>query len=340
MRAFVYSDWGVVELKDVARPVCRDREALIRVEACGICGSELESFKSKSERRRPPLILGHEFCGVIESIEGDDSGLCVGQRVVVNSVISCGNCLPCLRGENNLCENREVFGMDRQGALAEFVAAPIECIYPRPESLDQLRGALVEPLANAVHMMGLMPKKESPKVAVIGAGTIGLMMIQAAMVLEGAEVLLADINEDRLKEAEALGVKAAVNPKRVDLVKACRRFSKGDGVDFCIDAVGTAQTKMQSIRGVRPGGTAGWIGLHDNQMSLSSYDLVLAERKVVGSYSASRKDFEKAMDLLDTGRVKGGEWVKVFSLEESTVAFMRMLNAKGNDIKAVIVLGR
>ena len=331
MKALVYSDWGVIEVKDVPMPEPEEGEVLVRVEACGICGSELETFKSRSPRRTPPLILGHEFCGVIEGS---------GRRVIVNSVIPCGKCHPCLRGEENLCSARQLFGMNRPGAIAEFVAVPAEYTYPRPESLDPVLGALGEPLVNGVHVMNLLPDIQKPTMAIIGAGTLGLLALQAAIALRGARVLVADVKEARLEEARKLGAELTINPKSGDLVKTCLEFSGADGVDICIDAVGAGQTKRQSVKAVRPGGSCCWIGLYENEIEFDTYDITLPEKKIFGSYAGTRRDFECAIRLLSEGKVRGGDWLKVFPIDEAVAAFERMLRAEKNDIKAVILPGK
>jgi len=335
MKALVYSGWDVVEVKEVPRTEVKKGEALLRVEACGICGSELEAFRSHSPRRKPPLILGHEFCGTIEKLSEDSERLHVGQKVVANSVISCGKCYPCLRGDAHLCINREVFGMNRPGALAEYVSVPINFIYPRPDIIDPISAALTEPLANGVHIIGLFPKIEKPSMVIIGAGPIGLMALQAAIVLKEANVMVADINETRLKVAKNLGAKQIINPKKKDLLKEAVAFSGQDGVDFSIDAVGSGITKNQSINVLRPGGYSCWIGLRDNDIGLESYTITLPEKKVTGSYTGKRNDFELAIKLLFEKKIKT-DWVKVFSLGEADIAFKRMLKAEKDDIKAVV----
>lgn len=339
MRALVYSDWGVLKVKEVPTPKIKNNEALVRVEACGICGSELETFKSRSPRRTPPLILGHEFCGIIESVGDRAIGLKPGQKAVINSVISCGKCYPCLRGDTHLCTSRQVFGMHRPGAIAEYVAAPADHIYSRPETLPPVLGALAEPLANGVHVMNILPKIDNPSIAVIGAGAIGLMALQAALALRKARILVADINDERLLEAKKLGAETTINPKSANLIKACIEFSAADGLDICIDAVGASETKRQSLAAVRPGGVCVWIGLYNNEMKLTTYDVTLPEKKIFGTYSGTREDFECAIRLLSNGDAKGGDWVKVFSMKEAVGAFERMLTPNGNDIKAVILPG-
>jgi len=337
MKALVYSDWGIVEIKDVPPPELLPGETIIRVEACGICGSELEAFKFRKLRRTPPLILGHEFCGLIDSIGEGNNNLQVGQRVVGNSVLSCGSCFPCLRGDRHLCSNRQVPGMDRPGAMAEFVSMPLDHIYPCPDTLDPTLAALTEPLVNGIHIMNMAPPSIKPSVAIIGAGPIGLMVLQAAVILKEARILVADVNEARLVIAKELGAEGVVNPTNCDLIKECTEFSGADGVDICIDAVGTGQTKGQSIEVLRPGGTVFWIGLYDNDISISSYKVTVPEKRISGTYAGKKDEFELAIKLLAEKKVVGGRWVKVYPIDEGVLAFKRALKAEGNDIKTILI---
>ncbi|MCK4249759.1 MAG: alcohol dehydrogenase catalytic domain-containing protein [Candidatus Omnitrophica bacterium] len=336
MKALVYEDWFVLKVKEVPKPRISDGEALIKVEACGICGSELETYKNKSPRRKPPLILGHEFSGTVIEIKGSDSGLKIGRKVVVNSVISCGKCLCCKRGALNLCTNRQVFGMNRDGAIAEYVKVPLEYVYQRPDSLDAVKASLVEPLANAVHLFQKLPQINQPKIAVIGAGCIGLMIMQAAKLIKNSKVIVCDLNEERLTEAKNLGADLIIHPGKEDFIQRSIAFSGQGGLDICIDAVGSEVTKKAAINVLRPGGHAVWIGLFDNEIKLDSYAITLYEKSIMGTYSALKEDFQEAVRLLADGRIKAGDWVKIYKLDDAVEAFHDMLEPKGNSIKAVI----
>jgi len=257
--------------------------------------------------------------------------------VVGNSVISCGKCFSCLRGDRHLCANRKVLGMDRPGAMAEFVVMPVDHIYPMPQTLDPVTAVLTEPLVNGIHIVNMMPPVKNPSVVIIGAGTIGLLVLQAVVVLRGGRVLMVDLNEARLEIARELGAEKVINPVYRDLIKESREFSGADGVDFCIDAIGTDQTKVQCIDVLRPGGTGYWIGLHDNEINLSSYNITLYEKKVSGTYTGKKEEFELAIELLASGKIKGGRWIKVFSMDEAASAFKRMLVPQKDEVKAVII---
>ncbi|NOY09561.1 MAG: alcohol dehydrogenase catalytic domain-containing protein [Spirochaetes bacterium] len=351
MKALVYSDWNTLKIKDVAEPKPESGEAVIRVEACGICGSEIESFKTSSKRRIPPLILGHEFCGTVEKIQAESSFLVPGMPVAVNSVIPCGNCNACKRGETNLCENRKVFGMNMPGGMAEYAAVPVTSLYPLPGSLDPVSGALAEPLAVSIHLLNRIPvryvetdgsadkkcyQSKKPRAAIIGMGTIGLMILQASLVLKNAEVLVIDVQDTNLKTAGELGAIAAVNPLRTDAEKACRDFSYGDGLDFCIDAIGLSETKETALKVIRPGGSAGWFGLREDRTGISSYDVITAEKQIIGSYGAKKEDYMLAVELLSSGKVRAGNWVKIFTFNKAVEGFYSMM--KGEVIKSVIMV--
>src|SRR5690349_3808718 len=150
MQALVYPDYGELEVRGVPEPAPAAGEVLVRVGACGICGSELGSFAARSTRRVPPLVMGHEFAGTVAALGDEVSGVGVGERVVVNSLVHCGACDLCRRGSTHLCRNRQVFGMNRPGAFAELVAVPAGIVYAMSERMTAVEGALVEPLANGI----------------------------------------------------------------------------------------------------------------------------------------------------------------------------------------------
>src|SRR5947209_13420919 len=155
MQALLYPAYGEMMVSQVPAPRPGPGELLLRVGACGICGSELGSFAARSRRRVPPLVMGHEFAGTVEALGEGTTGVQVGDRVVVNSLVHCGACDLCRRGRTHLCRNREVFGMHRPGAFAELVAVPAAIVYPMPAAMTAVQGALVEPLANGIHVVSL-----------------------------------------------------------------------------------------------------------------------------------------------------------------------------------------
>ena len=340
MKVLLYAAWDKSEVSERPHPSPADGEVVVRVAACGLCGSELEAFKNHSPRRTPPLVLGHEFCGVIDSFGrgvGDRGGLRVGQKVVSNSLVPCNDCVRCRRGDTHLCAKRQIFGMNRPGAFAEFVAVPADCLIPWPENLPAEAACLAEPLANGVHVAEMVRPLRPKTVLVFGAGPIGLMCQGAIQAMLGAEVIVTDLSEDRLSIARARGAKAVVPGRSQDPVKAVQEMTQGEGADVTVDAVGAAQTKQQSVAAARPGGAAVWIGLHENSISLNSFEVTLPERQVLGSYASTMDQMRTALDLMSSGKVETASWVERFPIARGVEAFNRMLKPKGRDIKAVIV---
>lgn len=336
MRALFYPAFDQLEIRDVDVMSPRPDEVRLQVSACGICGSELESFKNHSPRRPPPLVMGHEFCGTIAETGSAVRDWRAGARVVSNSLVPCGRCVRCERGDTHLCAQRQIFGMHRPGAFAEFVNVPARCLIPWPENLPAEAAALAEPMANGLHVTHLTQHLPAAMALVIGAGPIGLFCQQALQVLRGARVMVADLSSERLAVAKKLGAFRVVNPREEDVVKAVAAETGGEGADLTVDAVGGAMTKKTSLEALRPGGATVWIGLHENSLNLDSYDITLPERTVYGSYAATIAELQQALDLMAAGRIDALSWVQRFPLADSVAAFRRMLAARGDDIKAVV----
>lgn len=337
MKALYYPDWDRLTVTERPDPTPAAGEVVVRVASCGLCGSELETFAARSPRRTPPLIMGHEFCGTVEALGADVSGWAVGDRVVSNAVVPCGTCVRCQRGDTHLCADRQIFGMHRPGAFAERVAVPARCLLPWPEGLPAEAACLAEPLANGVHVVHRTQTLRPQTVVVLGAGPIGLMCQQAFQTLAEAEVLVSDLVPERLEVARALGAVATVDARHDDLVSIVRAHTDGEGADVVVDAVGTADTKRQSLGACRAGGGAVWIGLHEDAATLGTYGITLPEKTVYGTYAATMDELQHALDLMASGRVDVTSWVQAFPLDDGADAFRRMLAADGADLKAVLV---
>jgi threonine dehydrogenase-like Zn-dependent dehydrogenase len=336
MRVLNYPAFDRLEMRDLEVTAPEPDEVRVRVAACGVCGSELESFKNRSARRPPPLVMGHEFCGTIAESGAEVRDWRPGARVVSNSLVPCGRCVRCERGDTHLCASRQIFGMHRPGAFAEFVNVPARCLIPWPEKLPAEAAALAEPLANGIHIVNLTRHLPAATVLVIGAGPIGLFSQQALQVLRGSRVFVADLSPERLGAARKLGAAGVIDSRAQDPAKAMLAATGGEGADLVVDAVGASVTKRASLDALRPGGVAVWIGLHEDALTFDSYNVTLPEKQVLGTYAAKIGELRHALDLMATGRVDALSWVQRFPLEAGVTAFRRMLAAQGNDIKAVI----
>jgi L-iditol 2-dehydrogenase len=336
MKSLLYPAHHTLEIIEQPMPLVGPGEALMRVAACGICGSELEAYRHKSPRRPPPLIMGHEFCGELMEVPAG-SEFKAGDKVVCNALVACGECVRCKRGEAHLCASRQIFGMHRMGAFAEYVNVPLRALLRWDPVLPASAACLAEPLGNGVHVVNLVRSLNPRNVAVIGAGPIGLLVLQAFKALTGADVVSADLSPQRLEVAKRVGALRVVNAREEDIAAVGRELTDGEGFDVVVDAVGGSFTKKQSVQAARPGGAAVWIGLHENNMDgLATYDITLPEKRVFGSYAATQADMQTALDLMASGKIESASWVDSYSLDRGVEAFNRMLAGVGHDIKGVV----
>jgi threonine dehydrogenase-like Zn-dependent dehydrogenase len=311
MRALVFTAPGVVELQDVPLPDVPSGWLPLTVRASGICGSELHGFRSLGFRR-PPLIMGHEIAG-----ETPD-----GRRVVVNPLLSCGTCDLCRLGSPELCRTRGLMGVHLPGGFAEQIAVPPDAVQEIPDDLSWEAAVLIEPLANAVHAWRQLQAASVERLAVIGAGAIGLVTLLVAAHEGISEVTVVDRAPSRLALAERMGA------------SHCTSRLEGE-YDVVVDAVGSRQTRAAALEGLRPGGTSIWLGLAEADSGFDGNGLVRAEKRVVGSFAYSPQDFTAAVAMasgLDLG------WSTAIRLEDSQRIFMELAHGAPDPVKAVIRL--
>lgn len=337
MKALFYPEWGKLDIQEIARPVPKNDEVLIRVSRCGICGSELDTFRTRSPRRQPPLIMGHEFCGWIEDAGNNQSRWREGQPVIAHALVHCGQCPACLRGDTNLCIHRQVFGMQRPGAFAEYVAVPERVLVPWNHDLPADTAVFAEPLANGINALRQGGSARRSRVVVIGAGPIGLMCLFAAKKLYQSEVIVADRILERVQAARLLGADLAVHVPAQNLAEAMNAHWNGAAAEYVIDAVGSSETKKNSIDLAEPGATIVWVGMHDDIIHFSSYGLTLHQKTLAGTYSGSMRDLQHAVQLLNTEHLDTS-WATRFPLEEGETAFQAMLRPTRGSIKAILEL--
>lgn len=337
MKALFYPEHHELLLTELPIPVCKPGEVLVKVKACGICGSELETFKNRSPRRVPPLIMGHEFCGVIEMTGDAVRDWKKGDIVVSNSVVFCNECDSCREGKTNLCERRQVFGMHRNGAFGAYVNVPATSLIALSPGVDFRAACLTEPLANGVHAVKLTQHLNAKNILVIGAGPIGLTAQQAFKALRNVITIVSDIRPERLAVARQIGANGIINPLKEDVQDAVKNYTQGEPLDLVIDAVGSAETNSLGLEIVKPGGAVVIIGLYENNKSLLSYDIVLSEKSVIGSYAATQRDMKDSLALIANNKVDVSSWVHYYTLDNGRQAFFDMMEAKGNHIKSVIV---
>jgi len=303
MKAAVWHGGQDIRIEDIPKPEIENNEALVRVKSAGICGSELHAYEGISERRKPPLIMGHEFSGEITEVGRDIRYLVEGDRVAVDPVIRCGTCDQCLRGRGNVCRNLTLIGLHTRGAFAEYVAVPAANCHKLPDNVAFEEGSMGEPVSVAVHAVNRTPIKLGDTVAVVGAGVIGLTVLQAAKLAGAAKVFVIDILDYRLDLARSLGADLTVNTQVEDAVDRIMGETEGLGVDVALEAVGLEVTVRQAMRMATTGGKLTIIGNLARMMELNVQDAVLRELEIKGSYCYAPTDFRRAISLIGDRKI-------------------------------------
>jgi threonine dehydrogenase-like Zn-dependent dehydrogenase len=306
----------------------------VRPEAVGICGSEVEGYLGKMGNRTPPLVMGHEFAGTGTEVGEGVSEDLVGREVAVNPLSSDGTCPLCRAGYTNLCPNRKLIGIHSPGGFAEYVLAPQGNVYPLPDGVGARTGALAEPLANGVHAIRLgLANHHVEHAVVVGAGTIGLMCLQAA-VLDGIpEVSVVEPHEARRDQALELGAHAAYAAGE-ETREALEEPTEGLGADLVIDAVGAEATRRMAVEDLlRPGGRVVFVGLHEDDTALGFHGIVRGQLDLQGSYAYTAEDYEQALEWLVAGRAGIGDLPPVLPLKEGPNAFAEMVRGPSEQIK-------
>ena len=316
MKALVYTQPNEMQILDRPYPTLDTNEAVLKIESVGICGSDMHAFHGHDPRRKPGLVLGHEFAGTI----ADTSSplFTKGQRVTGNPLITCGHCEFCVQGRNNLCANRTMVGMTRPGAFAEFMSIPASSLIAIPDNLSLDAAALTEPAATAVHAINLsMRALQRPiqecRVLILGGGAIGML----------SALLLKHYGVDDLTVAE-------VNPLRREAIEkhvGCKTVNPIDekipenSFEFVMDCVGAAVTRNSALSAVKPGSVMMHVGLQDWASEIDMRKLTLAEITLLGTYTYSTVDLQATVNLLARNAFGNLTWVEKKSLDEGPQAF-------------------
>lgn len=314
MQAVVYSAPMTLENMDVPEPQPQPGDVLVEVRAVGICGSELEGFASASPFRVPPLIMGHEIAGVRTD---------TGERVAINPLVACLTCDLCGRGFLNVCRNRQIVGIQRPGGFTERVAVPEGNCHMVDGDVPFTTLALAEPLANAVHALRLVEQHDPwpQRVGVIGAGAIGLSQALVAKARGIPDVELCDISPARLEAARRAGI-------------TVRHGELAGEFDAIFDTVGLAATRGASLRLVRPGGSAMWVGLHGSDAELDGRAMIRNEIRVLTTFGYGRQDFQVAVDF--ACRIEP-DWIQTYPMRRGAEAFLGLLSEPAAATKIMLV---
>lgn len=276
---------------------------MVKVRAAGICGSELHAFTGASERRTPPLLMGHEFSGEAAKVGDDVMGIEVGDRVAIEPIITCGVCKQCRSSRANVCANRKLIGLHTPGAFAEYVAVPATNCHKIPDDLSFNDATFGEPLANAVRAVNQAHLRVGDHLLILGSGVIGLLTVQVARLHTGGRIIATDVVDEKLELARKYGADFVINAEKEDVVKKVMEITDGLGVDNSIEIVGHEHTVKQAISSTARGGTVVVVGLMQQLMELDMIEIVTKENKLEGHYGYTSFEYGTALQLMTSGSI-------------------------------------
>jgi len=341
MKALLLKEYKQFSFEEVPKPEPGVDEVLVAVKACGICGSDVHGMDGSTGRRRPPIIMGHEASGTIAGVGAEVNGWREGERVTFDSTIYCGQCEFCKRGEINLCDNRRVLGVScedyrRHGAFAEFVTVPQRVLYRVPGELPFEHAAMVEPFAIALHAIRRSPPVLNDAVVVLGAGMIGLALVQALSQAGCGKLVSVDIAEDRLEMAKKFGATHTINSGKQNAIEEILTLTHGLGADLAFEAVGVTATVDLALRCLRKGGTATLVGNVAPKIEFPLQIAVTRELSIHGS-CASRGEYPACLDMLSRGELNAAPLIsKTAPLAEGAAWFDRLYRKERGLLKVIL----
>jgi L-iditol 2-dehydrogenase len=336
MKALVYEAPWQMPLRQIDLPEPNPEDVVISVRAVGICGSDVHGFMGTTGRRKPPIVMGHEFSGMITAAGNQVITYKVGDRVVGQPLLPCGTCDNCQAGLWNICVNRSGLGMNLNGAYAEAVRVPQQLLYRLPEALSWEQGAMVEPLAVAMHAVNLTPLKLMATVVIIGAGTIGLLTLLAARLRGAGKIIVTDLSPHRLEMAQRLGAVVTVNVAEQDPIAVVKEQTNGLGADAVIEAVGITATVKQSLAVVRTGGHITWIGNSQPEVELNMQQVVTRELTISGAYGFN-KEFAHSLEAIRSGKIDITPLIeKIAPLDDGPQLFQALASGQLDAVKVIL----
>jgi 2-desacetyl-2-hydroxyethyl bacteriochlorophyllide A dehydrogenase len=332
MKALVYTQPNQVQLQERPEPELNSGEVVLRIDAVGICGSDMHAYHGHDPRRQPGLVLGHEFCGTIT--KSDVPNFEVGLKVTGNPLITCGVCDYCVQGRNNLCSRRTMVGMTRPGAFAELMSIPASSLIEMPQNMSAVHAALTEPAATALHAINMSLKAMARplpenRTLIIGGGAIGLLAALLLKTYGVRETVLGETNPLRRQSAEIHAGVTTYDPKT--------SAPEENGFDYVIDAVGSKLTRQAALSAVKPGGVVMHIGLQDWASEIDMRKITLAEITLMGTYTYTTADLRATVKLLYEGAFGDLSWVETAALSDGAKAFADLDSGQVASSKMVLL---
>lgn len=340
MKALVYAAPHKVEVRDVALPEPRDGAVKVQMRLCGVCGSDIGIFAGKHPRARAPLVLGHEFVGLVRESRGGLGKFKTGDRVVAYPLLSCGVCLPCRTGTPHVCEKLRLIGIDQDGGMADHAWVDEDALFKVNPSLSDEVAALIEPLAVVVRSINQSRFKALDSTVVLGAGPIGIITAIMLKHIGASRIIITDVDEARLALCRAFGFDA-VNVATESVINVVSGLTDGSGVDVVFECSGVESAALDMTKLARVGGVICMTGIHKAPHAVDLRDLNFKEQTIVGSRVYTKREFERAVSFAaDIGADLARVVTHVVPLTGSEGIFDMIADPKVNTIKVLVDCAR
>ncbi|MDF2930017.1 MAG: yjmD 1 [Anaerospora sp.] len=337
MNAIYLEAPGKIAVVAVTQPERKEQNVLIKVRSFGICGSDIGAYLGTNPLVSYPRIIGHEVAGEVLEVPEDETELKIGDRVVLEPYVYCGNCYPCKNGHTNCCENLTVLGVHINGAMSEYFSHPRHLVHKVPADIPWNLLAMVEPLTISMHAVKRSRVKKGEHVVITGAGPIGLLAAQYALALEAIPVVVDPV-EERLEFARKLGVKYTINPVKQDAVSEIKAITQGTMAEVVIEASGNAAAIRSSIDYAAYSGRISLVGWPKNEISLPTALFTKKELDIVGSRNSYRS-FPESIQLIAENKVDVAAVItKTIAFEEIPELVHDISINPGNYLKVVALV--
>jgi len=327
--------FGIV---DRAKPVAGPGEAIVRIAATAVCHTDLAIYTGEHPGVRYPVVMGHESTGVIDSIGDGLTGIKPGQHVIINPIITCGQCDSCLRGAGHLCRNAGLFGREVEGSMGEYVNLAARYVHPLPDRLPLADATLIETLATVRHSQVRLGLKAGESVVVIGQGTTGLLHTRLAVLAGANPVIAVSRTRWKLDTATQMGAHHAIDLTAEKAVGEVTRLTGGSGADVVIDTAGGASVLMAAIDMLRPGGRlAPYAISHECCPGFTTFPMYYKEISIIGSRALTDADMAPSIDLVASGKIDVSNFVSAsYPLDRTPEAFEEYERNPGKVLRIVI----
>jgi L-iditol 2-dehydrogenase len=341
MKALVLKEYNQFSFEDLPEPDVKNGDVLIKIKSCAICGSDIHGMDGSTGRRIPPIVMGHEASGVVVETGSDSNDYKPGDRVTFDSTIYCGHCFFCRRGEINLCENRKVIGVScadyhLNGAFAEYITVPARVLYHLPDGISFDQAAMVEPLSIALHAVSRTHIAINSTAAVVGAGMIGLMIVQLLKLAGCGQIAAIDLDQGKLDLARQFGATMTLKAGDADAGECIRQITGGRGTDLAFEAVGLTPTVQTAISVLRKGGSLVLVGNLASSVEIPLQSIVTRQISLSGS-CASSGEYAAGLDLVASGKVDVDTFISAVAPLSDGAAWFRRLYANEPGLMKVIL---